>query len=54
MNVDKKNNLAVCKEHRVMGPPTIAFYKKGEIQESVVGVMKQQQLKDKLCLLNIV
>jgi thiol:disulfide interchange protein len=54
MNVDIKNNLEVCKEHRVMGSPTISFYKKGEMQESVVGVMKQQQLKDKLCSLNIV
>ena len=54
MNIDAKENIELCKAHNVMGPPTIAFYQNGKLQERVVGIMKEQHLKDKLCALSIV
>ncbi len=54
MNIDVKENFGLCKAHNVVGPPTIVFYKNGELLERVVGVMDTKKVQNKLCALNIV
>lgn len=48
IKVDLKNSPEIAKRFKILGVPTLLFFKDGELKESVVGYTEEDKLKEHL------
>lgn len=47
-DVDPPEHLDICREHRVMGPPFLAYYRDGSLVQTVIGLLKPDEMVQNL------
>jgi len=48
LDVDQESTLAICAEHRVMGPPFYAYYREGHLIKTELGMLAERDLHSRL------
>ena len=50
-DVDPPEHHEICREHRVMGPPFLAYYRDGNLVQTVIGLQKPEVMIQNLRIL---